>query len=244
MTDWLKYEWVWQEQSAVFRVDMQYWNLLPVLSYTQLIEVSITSKHAGGKFRATEHYMFNVLRRRLIDKLGGNTIYVGGVTNSEVRNLYFYTNDSKMLVEATELCRGFKKLNAVCSYALEPDYATYYTLLYPDDAKLQSVENAAFLKSLRKKEAEMNLVHRMRLTAAFLNAEDRVSFCENAGIYGLSVGECFSLPEGSHTECCYVYGYAQLKLESLNRLTARLIHAIAPREGMLSKVECDTDSGD
>ena len=218
---------------------MQYWNLLPVLSYTQLIEVSVTTKRAGGKFRAADHYLFNVLRKRLIDKLGGKVIYVGGVTVSEIRNLYFYTNDPNTFREASELCRGYKTLVVTCSHAWEQDFSTYYTLLYPDDAKLQSVENAAFIKDLKKKDSELILVHRIRMTAAFLNAEDRSSFLENASVYGLSVGECFSLQSGAHSECCYVYGYAQLTLDSLNQLTTRLIRAIAPREGLLSGLSCE-----
>lgn len=239
MTDWLKYEWTWREQSAVFRVDMQYWNLLPVLSYTQLIEVSVTTKRPGGRFRATDHYLFNVLRKRLIEKLGGKIIYVGGVTVNDVRNLYFYTNDPDTFREASELARGYKSLVVTCSHDWEQNFSTYYTLLYPDDAKLQSVENAAFLKSLKKKDAELALVHRICMVAAFLNAEDRNSFMENATVYGLSVGTCFSAERSTHSECCYVYGYSQLTLGSLNKLTTRLIHAIAPREGILIGLSCE-----
>lgn len=239
MTDWLKYEWIWREQSAVFRVDMQYWNLLPVLSYTQLIEVSVTTKHPGGRFRAADHYFFNLLRKRLIDKLSGKVIYVGGITVSDRRDLYFYANDPAVFYEVSELCRGYKSLSVGFRLSREQDYATYYSLLYPDDAKLQSVENEVFLKELRKKETELTLVHRIRMTAAFLNAEDRSSFIENATVYGLTVGQCFSAEGGAHSECCYVFGYAQLTLGSLNRLTSRLIRAIAPREGLLSELYCE-----
>lgn len=239
MTDWLKYEWTWREQSAVFRVDMQYWNLLPVLSYTQLVEVSVSAKHPGGRFRAADHYLFNLLRKKLIDKMSGKCIYVGGVSNDTLRNLYFYANDPAVFQEFSELCGGYKSLSVSMRLTREQDYATYYSLLYPDDAKLQSVENEVFLKELKKKENELTLVHRVRMTAAFLNAEDRSSFMENATVFGLTVGQCFSLENGAHSECCYVFGYAQLTLDSLNKLTSRLIRAIAPREGLLSELYCE-----
>lgn len=52
MTDWLTYEWTYKEQRATFRVDMQYWNLLPVLSYTQLIAVSVSPLSPQAKSSA------------------------------------------------------------------------------------------------------------------------------------------------------------------------------------------------
>lgn len=220
-------------------MDLQYWNLLPVLSYTQLIEVSVSTKHPGGKFRAADHYFFNLLRKKLIDKLSGKVIYVGGVTVSDLRNLYFYTNEPSVFREVSDICRGYRTLTVACGYSVEQDCATYYSLLYPDDEKLQSVENEAFLKRLKKKDSELVLVHRVRMTAAFLNAEDRASFIESATVYGLSVGQSFSLESGAHSECCYVYGFSELTLPSLNRLTSRLIRAIVPREGMLTELSCE-----
>ena len=44
MTDWLTYEWEYKGERATFRVDMQYWELLPVLSYSQLIYVCAAPK--------------------------------------------------------------------------------------------------------------------------------------------------------------------------------------------------------
>lgn len=65
MTDWLTYEWTYKEQRATFRVDMQYWNLLPVLSYTQLIAVSVSPlSPQAKKFSAREQYLFNLFRKK------------------------------------------------------------------------------------------------------------------------------------------------------------------------------------
>lgn len=64
MTDWLTYEWTYKEQRATFRVDMQYWNLLPVLFYTQLIAVSVSPlSPQAKKFSAREQYLFNLFRK-------------------------------------------------------------------------------------------------------------------------------------------------------------------------------------
>ena len=76
MTDWLTYEWTYKEQRATFRVDMQYWNLLPVLSYMQLIAVSVSPlSPQAKKFSAREQYLFNLFRKKLVNKLSGPTIF-------------------------------------------------------------------------------------------------------------------------------------------------------------------------
>ena len=49
MTDWLTYEWEFRGERATFRVDMQYWELLPVLSYSQLIYVCAAPKDPLAK---------------------------------------------------------------------------------------------------------------------------------------------------------------------------------------------------
>ena len=80
MTDWLTYEWEYRGERATFRVDMQYWELLPVLSYSQLVYVCAAPKDPFAKgFSSMEQYRCRMLRHRLIDELEGRAIHVGSV---------------------------------------------------------------------------------------------------------------------------------------------------------------------
>ena len=57
MTDWLKYEWEWNEQEAVFQVDLQYWELLPALAYPHLVFVSVAPRNPKAEvFSHAEEY--------------------------------------------------------------------------------------------------------------------------------------------------------------------------------------------
>lgn len=238
MTDWLTYEWIYKEQRATFRVDMQYWNLLPVLSYTQLIAVSVSPlSPQAKKFSAREQYLFNLFRKKLVNKLSGPTIFVGSVFTDSLRCLYFYTSETTIIQEFSALCLEQKGLAATCGHAWEERFATYYRFLYPDDRRLQSVENAAFLESLHRKGDEPGFVRRMALTMAFMNPEDRSAFLHGALRCGLTPGQSFLGKSTTHPDCCLVYGYATLELPSLNRLTARAIEAAAPLDGLLDKVQ-------
>lgn len=238
MTDWLTYQWEFEGQRASFRVDMQYWNLLPVLSYTQLIAVSAAPKAPEAKkFTPSEQYAFSLLRRKLVDKLSGPAIFVGSVWMDALRCLYFYTSETSMIQEMSRLCREQKGLTVVCSHNWETRFSTYYRFLYPDDKKLQSVENAVFIETQRRRGEELSPVRRLELTMAFMNPEDRGHFLQNALLYGLTPGQSYLGKSATHPDCCKVYGYASLELDSLNKLTTRAIEAAAPLDGLLQQVQ-------
>lgn len=238
MTDWLTYQWEFEGQRASFRVDMQYWNLLPVLSCTQLIAVSAAPKSPTAKrFSPSEQYAFSQLRRKLVDRLSGPAIFVGSVWMDSLRCLYFYTSETSMIQEMSRLCREQKGLTVVCSHNWESRFSTYYRFLYPDDKKLQSVENAAFIEVQRRRGEELTPVRRLELTMAFMNPEDRRHFLDNACLSGLVPGQSYLSKSATHPDCCKVYGYASLELDSLNQLTARAIEAAAPLDGLLQQVQ-------
>lgn len=238
MTDWLTYQWEFEGQRASFRVDMQYWNLLPVLSYTQLIVVSAAPKSpTAKKFSPAEQYAFSLLRRKLVDKLSGPAIFVGSVWMDALRCLYFYTSETSMIQEMSQLCREQKGLTVVCSHGWESRFSTYYRFLYPDDKKLQSVENAAFIEAQRRHGEELSPLRRMELTLSFMNPEDRSHFLQHAPLCGLTPGQSYLGKSATHPDCCKVYGYASLELDSLNKLTSRAIDAAAPLDGLLQQVQ-------
>ena len=118
MTDWLTYEWEFRGERATFRVDMQYWELLPVLSYSQLIYVCAAPKDSLAKeFNKVEQYRFRMLRHRLIDELEGRAIHVGSVYTDTLRCLYFYAAETDVIQQASAICREYGMLAITCAHA-------------------------------------------------------------------------------------------------------------------------------
>ncbi len=240
MTDWLTYEWEFRGERATFRVDMQYWELLPVLSYSQLIYVCTAPKDPLAKgFSNVEQYRFRILRHRLIDELEGRAIHVGSVYTDTLRALYFYAAEADVIQQASAICREFGMLAITCAHASEPHFTTYYRFLYPDDARLASVENAVYIETMRKKGSDLDMVRRVNLTLCFLTVEDRSAFLKEVPRLGLTPGGNFWHGEGTHPACCTVSGFTSLSLPKLNKFTARAISAAAPLEGMLTDVEAE-----
>ena len=143
MTDWLKYEWEWNEREAVFQVDLQYWELLPTLAYSQLVFVSVAPKEPDAAFSRAEERRATALQHLLAEQIEDAAIFVGGIGMKDLIQFYFYTSDEALIHRVSAICRAETKLSVTCGHVAEPHYATYYCLLFPDDAKLQSVENAA-----------------------------------------------------------------------------------------------------
>ena len=240
MTDWLTYEWEFRGERATFRVDMQYWELLPVLSYSQLIYVCVAPKDPLAKgFSSVEQYRFRFLRHRLIDELEGRAIHVGSVYTDTMRALYFYAAEASEIQQASAICRDFGMLAITCAHASEPHFTTYYRFLYPDDARLQSVENAVYVEAMRKKGSDLDMIRRVELTLSFLTVEDRNAFLKEVPRLGFTPGGTFWEAESTHPACCTVSGFTSLHLPKLNRFTARAISAAAPLEGMLTDIDAE-----
>ena len=240
MTDWLTYEWELHGERATFRVDMQYWELLPVLSYSQLVYVCVAPKDPMAKgFDRTEQRRFRQLRHRLIDETEGRAIHVGSVYTDTLRTLYFYAAEADAIHQASAICREYGMLAITCAHASEPHFTTYYRFLYPDDARLQSVENAVYIEAMRKKGGDIDSVRRVTLTMCFLSVEDRGAFLKELPRLGLAPGRTFWRKDSTHPACCTVNGFTALSLPQLNRFTARAIGAAAPLEGMLSDIEAE-----
>lgn len=239
MAEWLSYFWEYEGQKAEFRVDMQYWNLLPVLSYTQMMLVSLSPKKEQEKgFHKRELKAGQHLKRQLIETLSGPCIFVGELQTDCLWNMYFYTSDTQILCQLSQLCQTHKELSIAYSHSWEEEYSSYYRFLYPDDKRLQSVENAAFIEQCRKKGEPLDRVRRLELCFAFPTREDRELFLQQTERCGLSKGDSFQGESPSHPACCYVYGYSSLELFPLNRLTSRGFYAAASLEGVLQSLAC------
>ena len=240
MTDWLTYEWELNGERATFRVDMQYWELLPVLSYSQLVYVCVAPKDPLAKgFNAMEQYRFRILRHRLIDELEGQAIHVGSVYTDALRTLYFYAAETDAVQHASVICREYGMLAITCAHASEPHFTTYYKFLYPDDMRLQSVENGAYIEAMRKRGGDADMVRRVVLTLSFLTVEDRAAFLKEVPRLGFTPGDTSWEAESTHPAICTVSGFTSLALPKLNRFTARAISAAAPLEGMLTNLEAE-----
>ena len=240
MTDWLKYEWELDDREAVFQVDLQYWELLPSLAYTQLVFVSIAPRDPNAQaFSRAEERRTTALQHTLAEQLEDVAIFIGGIGFKNLVQFYFYTADESLIHRVSSICRAESRLQITCGHVTEPQYATYYCLLFPDDAKLQSVENAAYIKSVQHRDGDLSLVRRVRLTMAFASEEACDAFIDEIPRIGFTAGLRESVGNATHPYRVVLNGFSSLKLNDLNRCTARAIRAAIPYGGVLDHLNAD-----
>ncbi len=240
MTDWLKYEWEWNEREAVFQVDLQYWELLPTLAYSQLVFISIAPyEPSATAFSRAEERRAAALQHTFAEQLEDSAIFVGGIGMKDLIQFYFYTSDETLIHRVSAICRAETKLRISCGHVAEPHYATYYCLLFPDDAKLQSVENAAYIKSVQHRDGDLNLVRRVTLTMAFASEEACDAFIPEISHLGFTAGRRESVGNTTHPYRVQLNGFSTLKLSDLNRFTARAIRGALPYGGVLDHLNAD-----
>lgn len=234
MSDWLKYQWEWDQHPILIRVDMQYWQLLPTLAYPHLIYIACAPRNPNASsFTLVEEKRLSSLYHSLVDHLQEKAIYVGMVEATALRQYYFYSSDPKLLNEASTICRAEPHLRTTYGQTEEPTFATYYKFLFPDDVKLQSVENEAFIDSVAKKGGDLNLVRRIGMKMAFPSFEARETYLAGLSDIGLMMGVSETEEHPTHPYVVTVYGYSTLRLSDLNRCTARAIRSAAEQDGML-----------
>ncbi len=237
MADWLSYEWELEGESAQFRVDLQYWELLPILSYTHLIFVSCAPKRPSAtEFSHLESRHIDALRKQLCEHLTARAIYVGNIAKPALIQYYFYTADETLMHAVSEICRDETDLAVSYGCASEPRFASYYMLLFPDDAKLQSVENAAYIESVKKEGGDTTLVRRVTLRMAFLNPELRAQFMAEIPRAGFVIDGMMGTDSKSHPFCVDIRGFSTLQQNDLNRYTARAIRVAIKYEGMIDSI--------
>ncbi len=240
MTDWLKYEWEWDEREAVFQVDLQYWELLPTLAYSHLVFISVAPHDPDAEaFSRSEERRAAALQHVLAEQLEDSAIFVGGIGLKNLIQFYFYTADESLIHRVSGICRTEPKLRVSCGHVSEPHYATYYCLLFPDDAKLQSVENAAYIKSVQHRDGDLSLVRRVCLFMAFASEESCDAFISEIPHLGFKVGMRESIGNNTHPYRIELIGYSTLKLCDLNRFTARAIRGALPYGGVLDHLQAD-----
>lgn len=237
MTDWLRYGWEWNGREAVFSVDLRYWDLLPSLAYPYLITITCAPLEAEAtKFSPKELKRVEQLHEALDSVMQEFSVPVGSVAFENLIRFYYYARESGVPDHIVSLCRSIPKLRVYTGCAYESQYTTYYQLLFPDDAKLQSTENELLIRNMEQQDGDLTLVRRITMTMAFPTEEQCDLFLGEVRRHGLTLGTRSSRTHPSHPYRVDVHGYSTLKLFDLNRLTTRAIHAAVPFDGILDSM--------
>ncbi|HAX39306.1 MAG TPA: hypothetical protein DCY10_00250 [Clostridiales bacterium] len=235
MRDWYVYDWDLQGLPARFHVDMNYVEAFDTLGdFTTLLYVSCYPKKAeAASFSPREKRLLEGVSRECLRILGEQCAFVGFIDILAHRRYYFYTPDARLLVPLMAYCAEEDGLRLESFKTEEPNRQTYYHLLVPDSAKRQSVDNAAYIESLRLRGDDNEAYRRVNLHFYFPSATGRTLFSESAKTLGFAIGKTDYIPEREPSYYIVLHAVSPLEHEAVTELTTKAIYAAATYGGVM-----------
>ncbi len=162
---------------------------LPVMAYAG---VDLVSPNADGLSSQAEFDRLLALEDALLEELCDNgqtcahgLVFVGSVTSDRRRDFFFYIaedlNWQERIRTATE---RFSDYTWYAGATAEPDWDTYFDLLYPDDRSRDAMENEKIRNSLEEEGDDLSIPRSIDHFLSFNSEEDRDAFraeAENLG---------------------------------------------------------------
>lgn len=229
-TDWLEYDWPFQGKAALYEADMS----LDGPSRPEMgvcVEVScLTRDVKRAELNAREKRHANQLLERAA-KL--DAVFCGVVSTDAMIMGVYYVSLASHIEPIKELCDRERVVIASVAYKEDGDYSTYYKLLFPDAAKLWTIENGKRIEFYEKHGDALSPARKLTYNMFFPTEQLMLLFSEQARLSGFALGNRIYQPEQE-----LVYGVQLHRIGTLNKLemdesTTRLVRIAQKCQGEL-----------
>ncbi len=237
MPQWLEYDWILNSVPSKYRVNMELDSILPHTSMQMLLHVKCGSKDPRGDgMTLRERRRVEALERKCVKQL--DAVYAGIIdSGSEVR-MYFYTDKERDFEMLRELLDKENGIDCVCKRIFEPQWQTYYKLLYPDAAKYQTVRNKTLIDNISKRGDNTSAPRRINLHMHFPTEPLRLLFQEEARLAGFVIGDAVYAPEQDLPYGVVLHRISTLCKRDIDSLTTRAIRIAERFRGVLVQWDC------
>lgn len=232
---WLEYEWRLDGKDALFGVELALYRSapdekLPILCYFYC-EARGSDEISDSDLKRIEG-----LASKCVRKLGRPT--VGFVQTGNTRQYYFYVPGKEEYEQLRAIAEKEKKLICKAAGKREPEWTTYFKLLYPDEAKYQTVRNREIIAKYRQNGDNLEAARRINLHVFFRTEQMRLMYEEAARQAGYAIG---TPQERSELELPYgatLHRISTLKKQDIDAVTIRAIRIAQRMEGRLAYWDC------
>ena len=240
MSELFSYNWFLKEALASFQVDLEYAGKFDLLGdYTTLLCITcLPADPEREAFSRRERALLVKAQKTISRLLGSSGVFVGLVDVPAKRQLFYYTNDARLLLSINACCEKERRLTLTCTRVNEPDRQTYYTLLYPDQERLQGVENARLIAAMAHRGDNCATPRRINFHLRFSGAPAMQRFADLCREEGYAIGNMDFIPERDLPHGLSVHTIQPLVWMPLTAATTGLIRLSATCEGMLEYVDC------
>ena len=232
---WLEYEWRLDGREALFGVELALYRSapdakLPILCYF-CCEAEGSDTLSDSDLKRIEG-----LAAKCVHKLGRPA--AGFVQTGNTRQYYYYVPDKEQYDILRSIADKERKLACKVAGKREEDWTTYFKLLYPDEAKYQTVRNREIIAKYRENGDNLDAARRLNLHVFFRTEQHRLMYEEAARQAGYAIGTPqvrseLELPYGAT-----LHRISTLKKQDVDSVTIRAIRIAQRMEGRLAYWDC------
>lgn len=234
-TTWLEYEWKLDGSDALFGVELTLYKTAPDPALPFLCYFCC---EAEGRELLAESDVKRIegLAAKCVRRLGRPV--AGFVQSGNMRQYYFYVASKEQYETLRSIAEKEKKLACKVAGKREEDWTTYFKLLYPDEAKYQTVRNREVIAKYRENGDNTEAARRLNLHVFFRTEQHRLMYEEAARQAGYAIG---TPQERSELELPYgatLHRISTLKTRDVDAVTIRAIRIAQKMDGRLAYWDC------
>lgn len=233
--DFLQYDWRLDGEDAEFSVDLSLYDGAPDARCPILAFIGCRSKEEGAELSAAELRRMDAFASKLRRRL--DAVFAGTIETSKIRQYYLYLPSKAEYDSLKQLAEKERGFSCMVGGKREEDWASYFRILYPDDAKYQTVLNSEIIEQ-HYELGDSEAPRRLNLHLSFGGDPARQLFAEAARSEGFALGgdednDSLELPCG-----IVLHRICALKKRDIDAVTVRTVRLAEEHGGKLLFWDC------
>lgn len=233
--DFLEYDWRLDGEPAHFLVDLSLYDRAADGAYPVLAFLACSSNKEGCALSASEQKHIDSFAAKCVKKL--DALMAGYIEKDGIRQYYFYLPTKDEYLELRAFAEKQSAFTCRIGGKKEQDWSSYFRILYPDEAKYQTVRNEEQIIELYES-GDSDAPRRLNIHLAFPNHPARSRFCEDALSEGFAVGGTDERENEALACAVLLYRICALKKPDVDAVTIQAIRLAEKYGGRLLFWDC------
>lgn len=236
---WIEYEWKIKGEPALISTDISLGDAAPDYARTVLLFINCASPDPdAADLTPAQQSRCRTIEKECCKALS-TAAFAGRIDMACQMQLYFYAESPKHLNELERIAQKHeKRLICTCGRTDDPNWRTYFMLLYPDAAKYQTLQNREIIDLYKRRGDVLSATRRLEFNVFFILEGTCQVFLEQARLNGFVIGKPLYRPDEDHAYGTSLYMLSPLDKPRIDELTTRVIRLAQKHDGILVDWTC------
>lgn len=232
---WLEYEWQLDGDPALFGVELSLYRTAPDAENPVLCYFCFEAE-GSDTLSDSDIKRIESLAAKCVQKCCRQT--AGFIQSGNTRQYYFYVSSKEQYDVLKTIADKEKRFVCKVAGRREPEWTTYFKLLYPDEAKYQTVRNGEVIAKYRDNGDNLEAARRINMHVYFRTEQQRILFEEAARQAGFAIGTPDERVEQELPYGATLHRVSTLQKPEIDEMTIRAIRIAGRWSGRLVYWDC------